>query len=206
MASVEDASRNGGNDPPAPEIIPAAADSLDLIRLIEEHHAALYRYAFRLTGQQADAEDLLQQVFLVAQQKLHQVRSAASARAWLYAVLRSRFYKSQRRRRPERASDWELDLDQLPGDEEATQPWLAEIDEEDLRRALEALPEPFRVVVLMFYFEEASYREIADQLEVPMGTVMSRLARARQHLRASLAAETETKQEQTEPRRLVAKS
>jgi len=116
-------------------------------------------------------------------------------------VVRSRFWKSQRRRRPEKATDWELDLDQIPSDEELSPAFLGEIDETKLHTALDALPDVFRVVVLMFYFEDLSYRQIAEQLELPIGTVMSRLARAKQHLRTSLTAEAE----QASSRRELAK-
>src|SRR5688572_30072838 len=76
--------------------VTAAADKPlpTLPQLIHEHAAPLYRYAFRLAGQASDAEDLVQQTFLVAQRKLHQLREADRASAWLYAVLRSCFLKS----------------------------------------------------------------------------------------------------------------
>jgi len=160
---------------------------LDMAAMVADHHAAVYRYAYRLTGRVADAEDLTQQVFLTLQEKIDQLRQPECARAWLLSVARNRFLKDVRRKRPETAADVKLDLGSLPepADED-------DFDLEHLQQALDELPEPFRVVLLMFYFEQASYREIAAQLEMPIGTVMSRLARAKGHLRSRLLQERET--------------
>ena len=155
---------------------------VDFSALVVAHHAALYRYAYRLCGCAAEADDLTQQAFLVAQQKLHQLREADRAAAWLFAVLRSCFLKSLRRQRPVNAATLNLEVEQFAG----PTPDAAEIDRERLAAALADLPEEFRLVVLMFYFEELSYQEIAEQLEIPIGTVMSRLSRAKGHLRRRL--------------------
>ena len=156
------------------------AAPLDVARLVADHHQALYRYAYRLSGSVADAEDLAQQVFLIAQQKSDQVRDALCARGWLFTVLRNCYLKSFRGRLPMVVSDFDIDS---VGDEAVEQPF----DGEQLQLAIDALGEEFKIVVLMFYFEHRSYREIAALLDVPMGTVMSRLARAKAHLRRSLA-------------------
>ncbi|QDU30755.1 ECF RNA polymerase sigma factor SigE [Anatilimnocola aggregata] len=161
---------------------------LSLADLIRDHAAPLYRYAFRLTGQASDAEDLVQQTFLIAQQKLHQIRAAERAAGWLFAVLRSCFLRSRRKKIPLTSED------QFPLDNVAAQPageaddsWL---DRETLQAALAEMPDEFKLVVLMFYFEDLTYKEIAAQLEVPIGTVMSRLSRGKAHLRRRLAPET----------------
>lgn len=161
-----------------------AAASADFTALVIAHHAALYRYAYRLCGCSAEAEDLTQQAFLIAQQKLHQLREADRAAAWLFAVLRSCFLKSIRKARPIPAQNLLLEVDQI-----AEAEVFDEIDREQLQSALGELPDDFRVVVLMFYFEELSYQEIAEQLEIPIGTVMSRLSRAKGHLRKRLASQ-----------------
>ena len=146
-------------------------------RLVEEHHAALYRYAYHLSGCAADAEDLTQQVYLVAQQKLEQLRDCECARGWLFTILRNTYFKTQRQPQPQTAID-SIDVSLLA--DEASDPPL---DRQALQEAIGALPEDFRVVVLMFYFERRSYLEIAQMLEIPPGTVMSRLARAKAYLR-----------------------
>jgi RNA polymerase sigma-70 factor (ECF subfamily) len=167
----------------APGEAPAGGPPLvDFPALIVAHHAALYRYAYRLCGCAAEADDLTQQAFLVAQQKLHQLREADRAGAWLFAVLRSCFLKSLRRQRPANAATLNVEVEQFAG----PTPAASDIDRERLAAALADLPDEFRLVVLMFYFEELSYQEIAEQLEIPIGTVMSRLSRAKGHLRRRL--------------------
>jgi RNA polymerase sigma-70 factor (ECF subfamily) len=157
---------------------------LKLVDLVGEHHAVLYRYAFRLTGSTHDAEDLTQQTFLSAQLKLDQLREAKHARGWLFTILRNRYLKNQQQRVPLPASGLELDLHALAG----RQPAGVDIDREQLQRALDELSPEFKIVLMMFYFEGLAYREIAAQLELRPGTVMSRLARAKRHLRVRLAA------------------
>jgi RNA polymerase sigma-70 factor (ECF subfamily) len=158
------------------------ADGVDFSALVVAHHAPLYRYAYRLSGCAAEAEDLTQQAFLIAHVKLHQLREADRAAAWLFAVLRSCFLKSIRKQRPAGGQAFDIEVEAV-----AVAPAeVDEIDREELAAALAELPAEFRVVVLMFYFEELSYQEIAAELELPIGTVMSRLSRAKGHLRKRL--------------------
>jgi len=136
-----------------------------------------------LAGNQPDAEDLVQQTFLVAQQKLGQVRDASCTRSWLYTVMRNHFLKTKRQQQRFAASNFDLDLDELADEI----PDSLDIDTEALQAALAELPDEYRVVITMFYFEDCSYKEIAAQLEIAVGTVMSRLWRAKQHLRSQLS-------------------
>jgi len=156
--------------------------AMDIARLVDEHHQMVYRYAYRLTGSVADAEDLTQQVFLTAQRKLGQLRKVESVRSWLFTILRNYFLKECQKRRPVPAESLQLDMNTIP----AEIPDQTHVDRERLQQALDELPERFRLVLAMFYFEGCSYREIADRLDVPIGTVMSRLARAKGHLRSKL--------------------
>lgn len=168
-----------GGDPADPEIT----------QLVLDYHREIYAYAYRLCGSVADAEDLSQMVFVTAQEKLGQLRAPGKARAWLYAILRSHFLKLCRKRRPATAAAMELDLDDLAKPVKSA----VDFDPEQLQNALNALPENHRLVVVMFYFEECSYREIAERLDTPIGTVMSRLARAKARLRAALSCESQAK-------------
>ena len=165
------------------------APALDIAELVTEHHAAVYRYAYRLTGAEYDAEDLTQQTFLAAQLNLGQLRDAEHGRSWLYAILRNNYLKMRRKRIPFPAASLELDIDSIP--EDLPEPvlgdgLLGQIDPERLQAALNELPDEFKLPVLLFYFEGCSYREIAEKLGTPPGTVMSRLSRAKGHLRARL--------------------
>ncbi len=178
-----------------------ASVAVTLPQLIQEFAGPLYRYAFRLAGQASDAEDLVQQTFLVAQQKLHQLREADRASAWLYAVLRSCFLKSRRKPIPQTMDEnFPLEAVASPDDNEANgkneDAWL---DRETLQLALSELPDEFKIVVLMFYFEDLSYKDIATQLEIPIGTVMSRLSRGKAQLRRRLEPEIEVTPEPVRP-------
>ena len=168
--------------------------NVDVAGLVAEHYQAVFGYAYRLSGSVPDAEDLSQQTFLVAQQKLGQLRKIESAKSWLFTILRNCFLKSQQRQRPVAAVNLQLDVDTIPNEP----PESEDIDRERLQQTLDELPEVFRIVLVLFYFEQCSYKEIAETLELPIGTVMSRLARAKSHLRAKLfaAEEAETDREQ----------
>ena len=114
---------------------------------------------------------------------LGQLRNPASARGWLLTIFcATALYKENQRFCPVPATTVGLDFDALPREVAADD----EVDRDRLQAVLAAIPPDFRVVLLMFYFEDCSYREIAQQLGLPMGTVMSRLARAKGHLRAQL--------------------
>jgi RNA polymerase sigma-70 factor, ECF subfamily len=171
----------------------AARPRHDIASLVAEHHRAVYQYAYRLTGSVHDAEDLAQQVFLIAQRKIGQLRKMDAAGSWLFAILRNCFIKERQRRRPAAAADLALNIDLVP-----QSPVPTHVDRDQLQEALNRLPDGFRLAVVMFYFEECSYREIADQLNVPIGTVMSRLARAKEQLR-SILFESEQANERRRP-------
>jgi RNA polymerase sigma-70 factor (ECF subfamily) len=166
-----------------PALQPEAEDAMR--QLVLDYAAPLYRYAFRLTGCVADAEDLVQQTFLAAQTQRDQLRDPSRLSAWLYAILRHAWCKLCRRERihGEALSELEANCRSAKESEE-------DFDRERLQAALNDLPEEFRLVVLMYFFEDLSYQEIAAQLKIPIGTVMSRLSRAKQHLRRRLAPES----------------
>lgn len=166
----------------------------EIAKLVAEHHQSVYQYAYRLTGSVQDAEDLTQHAFLTAQAQFGKLRDLGCVRSWLFAILRNRFLKDKQRRRPVAAIDVQLDIDAIP-----SEPPAEVVDQERLQEALNCLPDASRVVVVMFYFEGCSYRQIADALGLPIGTVMSRLARAKACLRSALS-ETERKDEAWRPR------
>src|SRR5713226_897518 len=149
--------------------------------LVDEHYEALYRYAYRLSGRATDAEDLVQESYCKAQEKLNQLREPERAKAWLFSILRNGYLHRLRMSQHPRL----VPLQDM-GDFAEPPENLPEVEPQKLQEALSELPEMFRTPVIMFYFEEFSYRDIAEQMEVPLGTVMSRLARAKAYLRARL--------------------
>jgi RNA polymerase sigma-70 factor (ECF subfamily) len=160
--------------------IPGSSNTIQ--RLVEENYEALYRYAYRLSGSNADAEDLTQETFCKAQVNFAQLRDRSRARPWLFSILYHLFLHRVRddRQQPCVSLDGVGDLaEPLPGS-------LPEIDPEQLQQALNELPEVYRTPIILYYFEEFGYRDIAEQMDLPIGTVMSRLARAKAYLRARL--------------------
>ncbi len=150
--------------------------------LVDPHYRAVFGYAYRLTGSVIESEDLTQQTFLLAQANLAQLREPKATRSWLYTIARNEFL----RRRPA-ATPVALDGVAEPVAPEPSASELGgEFTSEQLQQALSELAPEFRVPLVMFFFEEQSYREIAEKLQVPIGTVMSRLSRGKSQLRRKL--------------------
>lgn len=149
---------------------------------------ALFGMAYRLTGNAHDAEDLVQETMLRAHRAFHRYRQGTNARAWLFTILH-RLRTDALRRRGRRPETVEL-LDDGPPVAPAHEASLTS-GHEEIARALEALPESFRSAVVLRDIEEYSYAEIAEMLEVPVGTVMSRIHRGRALLRQALSRRTE---------------
>jgi RNA polymerase sigma-70 factor (ECF subfamily) len=160
----------------------APGSQRSLQKLVDAHYESLYRYAYRLSGSRVEAEDLTQDTFCQAQMKYYQLRDPDKARAWLFSILRNNYLHRCRDAKHEQtvSLDWIDDL------AEPANGSLPEVDPEKLQNALNSLPEVYRTPIILYYFEEFSYRDIAEQMDLPMGTVMSRLARARAHLRTHL--------------------
>ncbi len=162
----------------------------------------LYRTALRLSRNPQDAEDLVQETYLNAFRALDRFEEGTNLRAWLFRILNNAFISQYRRRkrRPSNSLDEVSDFylyDHLvqgsvaPAQENPEQEVLARIGDEAVLRALEELPVEFRQVELLADVEGFSYREIADILGIPMGTVMSRLYRARRRLQQLLWREAQ---------------
>ena len=155
----------------------------------------MYSSAYRLTGNSADGEDLVQETFLRAYRAFHQFRPGTNLKAWLYRILVNTFINSYRKRQrePQTVSDegledWYL-YSRMAGEGVAPSAETSVIEalpDEDVRDALSSLPEQFRMAVLLADVEGFSYKEIADMTSVPVGTVMSRLHRGRKALEKRL--------------------
>lgn len=160
-------------------------------QLVDRYYPSLYRFALSLARSEADACDLAQQTFYVWAKKGHALREAAKAKSWLFTTLYREFLRG--RRRGERMTT----LDSLPESqlEEVTlEPeTVAAMDGGTVLAALLEVDETFRAPLTLFYLEDLSYQEIAEALDVPVGTVMSRLSRGKAQLRARLASRSNSK-------------
>ncbi len=150
------------------------------------HFVDLYRTARLLAQNRAEAEDLVQEVYLQAWKSFHRFQMGTNCRAWLFKILFHRLHHF--RRRWAKASNVEPFA--IPEDQEnilATIPVPEEIRDEDVLSALAKIPSEFREAVLLADVQEFSYKEIAETMNLPLGTVMSRLSRGRKLLRQELA-------------------
>jgi RNA polymerase sigma-70 factor (ECF subfamily) len=155
----------------------------------------LYGAALRMTRNPQDAEDLVQETYLRAYRGFGGFREGTNLRAWMYRILTNTFINAYRKKQREPVTvpeddtpDWYL-YDKLGGagaEASAEAEVLEQLPDEDVQRALEALPEAFRMAVLLADVEGFSYKEIAEILDVPIGTVMSRLHRGRKALQKAL--------------------
>lgn len=176
------------SDSTAPALArPPAADGAAVQSWLEavilEHYRPLYRYALSLTGHESDAADLTQQTAVKFAQKWEDIREDGAIRAWLYTTLYREFLLQRRRQRDTVVFDEAL----LPGPPQAHAAQELAVDGRTAVAALAKMDEPHRSVLSLFYLEDLSYREIADILNLPAGTVMSRLSRAKAVLRQLLA-------------------
>src|SRR3954469_11090190 len=157
------------------------------------HLDALYRVALRLTGDPSQAEDLVQDTMLKAYRSWRQYRPGTNAKGWLLTILRNTFINDYRRRKHEPiAMDLEVaEPHALYRSMQETDPegtFFSQIVDDKVLEAIDALPPEFREVLVLSDIEGMRYSEIAEALHVPVGTVKSRLFRARRQLQASLYA------------------
>jgi RNA polymerase sigma-70 factor (ECF subfamily) len=166
-------------------------------QLVDAHYTPLYRFALSLAKNPADAGDLVQETFFIWATKGSGLREATKAKSWLFTTLYREFLRG--RRRGARATSRE---DLPPGEadvpaEEVDR--VARLDAAAVVGALQEVDEVFRAPLTLFYLQDLSYLEIAEVLDVPIGTVMSRLSRGKAQLRMLLAREERAATEKVVP-------
>jgi RNA polymerase sigma-70 factor (ECF subfamily) len=157
----------------------------DSEELVEKFYAALYRFGLALSKNEPDAEDLTQHAFYVWASKGHQLRDPSKVKTWLFTSLYREFLrcKSYQARFVDGEDGAELTTEQ----EQVSRSVVNEIDGAIAQQALLAVSENYRAPLTLFYLRQHSYREIAEILEIPIGTVMSRISRGKNELRKLLA-------------------
>lgn len=152
-------------------------------KLVDEHYQALYRFAFSLARNPERASDLVQQTFCIWAQKNHQLKDRSKAKTWLFTTL----YREQLNYSRRNTKFPQQDIDDLEYQISAdTQEAGRSLDAQRAIRLLQSLEENYRAPLSLFFLEQHSYKEIAEILDIPIGTVMSRIARGKKQLRASM--------------------
>jgi RNA polymerase sigma-70 factor (ECF subfamily) len=175
-------------------LVPTEGRSQPTIDL-SEYVDGLYSYALVLSRDRTEAEDLVQETCLRAIRAMGSLRPDSNAKGWLVTILRNIWFNQLRQRRTVReVVELDLHVDDANRaadsrkDPHAT--YVSNIEQEQVRTAIQQLPVEFREVIILREYEDLSYQEIAAVLECPLGTVMSRLARARSKLRDLLSVES----------------
>ena len=152
---------------------------LEFENLVKLYYRDLYRFGLSLTGNEADAADLTQETFYIWANKGHQLKDPENVKGWLFTTLHRQFLNIRRRQKRfvhEPIDEGAQYLPHIPAD------CVNRIDSQTLLRLLGEIDEDFRAPLVLYYMEDLSYKEIADVLALPLGTVQSRIARAKTQL------------------------
>ncbi len=151
------------------------------------HQASLMRMAMRLCGARDVADDLVQETYLDAWRSFHRFETGTNCRAWLYKIL---FFNYARLRRKQARQPFLVEIEDAAESALRFDPQTPDtLTAESVKAAFERLPDPFRTAVYLVDVEQLTYREASESLQVPIGTVMSRLSRGRRLLRAELSTQ-----------------
>ncbi|MDQ8205377.1 RNA polymerase sigma factor [Pelagicoccus sp. SDUM812003] len=168
----------------------------ELKTIVDDHYQNLYRFAYSLTRSSDDAWDLTQEAFLRLAQKRSSIRSASAIKSWLYTTLYREFIRVAKKAK--RFDPWEEhESTAQPSDTSLNQIRKAEAN--DLLDALGRLKTGYRQVVALYYLESYSYKQISEILDIPIGTVMSRLSRGKDMLKAEIQAPNASRNERLVP-------
>lgn len=162
----------------------------DFEREMMPHMAALYNFALRMTNDPDDAKDLIQETYLRAYRYLDKYEQGTNAKAWLFQIMRNVFINLYRKESNEPVKiDYDVVKDVYLSIKDAAvdtndlqEKFFGDLFEDEVAEALHDLPEDFRTIIILYDVEEYTYEEIADFIEIPIGTVRSRLHRGRKKL------------------------
>lgn len=171
-------------------IIKNMSHKLDFGELVDNYYQPLYRYAMSLARNTEEASDLVQQTYLLWGEKGHQLRDLTKVKSWLYTTLYREFLRN--RRKGSRFSSEELPAAIEDVSQEGKNPGRI-ADGNIALQALNELDDAFRAPLALFYLEDMAYKDIAEILDIPIGTVMSRISRAKAQLKEKLERRNRTK-------------
>jgi len=167
--------------------VPALGAGVDYTWAVEQFYEALYKFAFGLAGNESDAADLTQDTYRVLLTKGDAIRDASKVKSWLFTTLYRQFLGRRRHatrfpETPVESAEWELPT--------ITPQHVEALDGSFVVASLQQLDEKYRAPLAMFYLEELSYKEMAEALGLPIGTIMSRMSRGKGILRCRLQSQS----------------
>lgn len=177
------------------KMIPGLKKSPDRFwELAREHVTYLYNMALRYAGNPYDAEDLVQETYFIAFKKFDQLRDERKLKSWLFAIMRNAYLKSLRQNQRQKLTEYNdgieyeyiRTLENAAEKIDAATAYERKIEADQIQRLLTELPEKYKSALLLYYLSEMTYQEISEALDLPMGTVMSRLSRGRQIMKKKI--------------------
>lgn len=165
-------------DKPVFEAVPSFQE------IVDAHYTGLYRFAFSMCRRESTAQDLVQQTYLQWARKGHTLKDTSKVKTWLFTTLYREWLATARKEKRFEVVEFEPELHGAPEQETGIEEPV--VDNALLQKALDELDISYRAPLVLFYLKEFSYREIAETLDLPVGTVMSRLSRAKDALRKVL--------------------
>jgi len=157
--------------------------NLDFKLLVDEYYTPLYRFGYSLAKNEHEASDLTQQTFAIYAEKGSSLRDPSKVKSWLFTTLYREYLRQRRKSQNMPAHDPEI----LEAEAPAVDPEVARmLDANSAVAALGKIDEAYRAPLTLFYIQDFSYKEIAETLEIPIGTVMSRLSRGKSQLKKAL--------------------
>lgn len=175
------------------KIIPGLKNKPDRFwELAQDHVKYLYNVALRYAGNTYDAEDLVQETYFIAFKKFDQLRNERKLKSWLFTILRNTYLKTRRQNGRNKITEYDDGLEYIEALENAVEKidvaaaYEQKIESDQIQQLLAELPEKYKSALLLYYISESSYQEISETLDLPMGTVMSRLSRGKQILKKKI--------------------
>ncbi len=175
------------------KIIPGLKNNPDRFwELAKDHVKFIYNMALRYAGNQYDAEDLVQETYFIAFKKFDQLRDESKLKSWLFTILRNTYLKTRRQSGQSKITEYDDGTEYISALEIAVEQidvataYEQKIESDQIQQLLAELPEKYKSPLLLYYLSEMSYQEISETIDLPMGTVMSRLSRGKQILKKKI--------------------
>ena len=153
---------------------------------LSPHVPMLYKSAIRMCGNSNDAQDLVQETLYIALKSFHQLIDPAKSKSWMFSILRNLFLKDIQKTKKRAEIEFDSVCDKLSDRQHPEGDFLRAEFRSNIQVVLDTLDERLRVVLVKFYFDGLSYKEISELLNIPIGTVMSRIARAKVYLKREI--------------------